>query len=174
MQTSLNVTASAVAPPSFMGMDWLLVVNLTLATLGFLVFSFAARQTWAHWFRDMREVQGGDRRGSAAELVRRMVGLMLTGATLRALSDALALYGWDPASRSSGGWATAGRFLDPIGLTLMIAAAVIWLLTQSGVMGQLRVQPLFKPIWEQREVMIRVGLFTFLALVMALCPVLFR
>lgn len=162
------MTPPDIAPPSFAGMGWLLVLNLAAATLGVLVLSYAFRQTWRGWRADP------DARGSAPELMRRIIGLMLAGETLRALSDALAMYGWNPAAQSSGGWGIAGRFLDPIGLGLVISGAVIWLLTEDGLMGQARTPPPFHPIWEDRETIIRMGKLAFIAVGVALCPVIFR
>ncbi len=54
------------APPSFLGMEWLLAINLAAATLALLVLSFAARRVWDAW----RSTP--DRTNSAAELMQRM------------------------------------------------------------------------------------------------------
>jgi hypothetical protein len=75
---------------------------------------------------------------------------------------------------SSGGWATAGRFLDPLGLGLMLTAAVIWLLTRRGLIGQLRTPPPFSPMWEGWEVRKRLIAFAVAAVLLALLPVVFR
>ncbi len=42
-EASAASAAPALTPASFLGMEWLFVINLTLATLGVLVFSYAAR-----------------------------------------------------------------------------------------------------------------------------------
>ena len=167
----MNATvADTAAPPSFAGMDWLFVVNLGMAALGFLVLSFAARDIWRTWLA----VRAVDPKGSAPELMFRVLTLVLTGATCRALSDGLSLYGYDPLTRSSGGWATASRFLDPMGFALMIWGVVILLLTKRGLLGQLRTPPPFMPIWEGRDIKARLAIFAACAMGLALCPVLFR
>ena len=163
-------SAEMAAPLSFLGMDWLFLLNMTLAALGVLVFSYVARVTIAAWWRDRHL----DARGSAPELMRRIFALFTAGATLRALSDMIALYGWNPEEASSGGWAVAGRFLDPMGFMLMLAAGVIWLLTKKGLVGQLRTPPPFQPLWEGWDMRRRLLLFAIAAFALALCPVIFR
>lgn len=167
------VNAQAVAsagPPSFMGMDWLMVANLFMAAFGLLAVSFAARQTWGMWW----DIRADDGKNSAPEITTRIIGLMLGGSTLRLLSDALALYGWDRVAQSSGGWATAGRLIDPIGIGLIVSGALVWLLTRNGLVGQLRVPPPFFPIWEDRDTKRRLAAFAVLAFLLALCPVVLQ
>lgn len=168
--TNLSSAANALAPPSFAGMDWLLVINLTAVTFGLLVISRAAYDTTVDW----REEWRNGTRGSAAEITLRVVALIFWGGTCRLLSDALSLYGWNPVTQSSGGWATAGRFLDPLGVVCFATAAIIWLLTRDGLIEQARVKPLHFPLWEGRETVLRMCAFAIIALGVALCPVIFR
>ncbi len=151
------------APPSFNGMGWLVVINLAVMTIATLIGVMVIVKLvgdWVKW-RD-RDVWL-----SPASIYRVLGILFATGITLRCGAEAVNLWGWNPHDPvATGIYLTAKRLVDPIAVACGIAGLMTYILSEPGMIEQQRKIPF--PVdmwlaWPMVKRMLRLGLLTFVA-----------
>lgn len=149
------------APPSFEGMGWLVVINLAAMTASFLFGSSLMMnmfiELWVH-----REY---DRPLNPVSLWR-CCGLLIGFAgTLRFGAEAMVLWGWDPATPGTSGlFTTIKRFVDPIAAMAVVAFMAIFKLSERGMVAQLRKRPFPIDMWASLPMLHRPAIIAALSL----------
>jgi hypothetical protein len=143
-----------VAPPSFDGHGWLVVLNLGAMTAAFMIAMMVLVLLASDWWR-CRKV---DRVLSPAWLWRLIGILFATGITLRCGGEGLVLWGWNPrAPEETSVMLLAKRLVDPVAVTCGLSGLFLFILSLPGVMRQLRREPFPIRIWQTWPVLRRMG-----------------
>lgn len=154
---------ATLAPPSFEGMGWLVAINMGIMTIAFLGGTMVVAKLAGDWVRHRR--QDTPRSPTA---IYRLVGILFAaGITVRCGAEALALWGWDtrdPAATAS--YLTLKRFLDPIAVTFGLSGLTVLIMSEPGMVEQLRQKPW--PInmwlaWPMVKRMLKLAALTFVA-----------
>jgi hypothetical protein len=126
----------SVAPPSFDGHGWLVVINLAVFTAAALVCAMAAGKMILDLWRD------GHRRGPLVVLLRGLMLLIFGGMTIRTGVEALSLWGWDPHDPvTTGTYLFVKRLLDPLGGAAYLLAACVFRATDDALVSKLEQPP---------------------------------
>lgn len=149
------------APPSFEGLGWLVVINLSAMTASFLFASALmmnmAIELWIH--------RKYDRLLNPVSLWR-CCGLLIGFAgTLRFGAEAMVLWGWDPDTpNTSGLFTTIKRFVDPIAALSVVGCMAIFKLSERGMVAQLRKRPFPIDMWASLPMLRRPAIIAALSL----------
>lgn len=133
-----------VAPPSFDGHGWLVVINLAVMTAACVLAAMMAIDLVRHiWGRRHR-----DRVTHPVTIWRSTAVCFAIGIALRAGAEAAVLWNWnplDPASTAS--FLIAKRLVDPIAMAFGLAGLALTYLSARGVVEQLRKRPFPINMW---------------------------
>lgn len=154
-----------VAPPSFNGHGWLVVVNLAGFTAGFVIATMLAikmaRDIWRH-----RET---DRLHHPVTVWRAFGGAVSLAMAVRFGPAAMVLWGWDPEQAASTAWLlTLQRLTDPVAFTLGLLALGLFEISGKGMAQHLRREPLPLRIWASRDQLRRPTCIAILSLIAAI------
>lgn len=133
-----------VAPPSFDGHGWLVVINLAFFTaMAVIAASFWWEQVKALWRYRRR-----DRLGHPVTIWRWMGFCLFLAISLRCGVGAWALWRWNPGDPAGTAAAlTLQRFVDPVALAFGLCAMTLFMLSARGMVPQLRREPLELRMW---------------------------
>jgi hypothetical protein len=151
------------APPSFNGMGWLVVINLAVMTIATLVGIMVIVKLVGDWVRHRRQ----DVWLSPASIYRMLGILFATGITIRCGAEAVNLWGWNPHDPvATGFYLTAKRMFDPIAVVCGITGLMVYILSEPGMIEQQR--KILFPVdmwlaWPMVKRMLRLGLLTLIA-----------
>lgn len=157
--------AGTLAPPSFDGHGWLVVINMatmmTATLIALMVIGLIVSQAWAG-----RRID----RGWAPARLWRIAGLCFaTGMALRCGAGSLELWGWNPADPvTTGRFLLWKRMIDPIAVVAGLTGLAIFTLSRTSVVSQLRRKPLPVDIWEEWPVVRRMIILAAMSLVAAI------
>ena len=149
------------APPSFNGMGWLVVINLAVMTIATLIGIMVIMKLGGDWVKHRRQ----DTWLSPACIYRLLGILFATGITLRCGAEAVNLWGWNPHDPvATGIYLTAKRLVDPIAVACGITGLMTYILSEPGMIEQQRKEPF--PVdmwlaWPMVKRMLWLGLLTF-------------
>lgn len=157
--------AGTLAPPSFDGHGWLVVINLatmSAATLiAAMVVGLLLSQAWSARRAD---------RGWAPARLWRIAGLCFSiGMVLRCGAGALELWGWNPHDP-----VTTGRFLlwkraiDPVAVAFGLTGLSVFTLSAPGIVWQLRREPFPVDLWQSWPIVRRMLAVVTLSLIAAI------
>ena len=126
------------APPSFDGHGWLVVINLALMTaatvLALMVVVKLVGDQWRHHHRDPWK--------SPASIYRLIGVLFSAGITLRCGAEAICLWGWNPADpATTGQYLMLKRLVDPFAVLCGLSCLVVYILSEPGMIEQQRKVP---------------------------------
>lgn len=151
------------APPSFNGMGWLVVLNLAVMTIATMVGVMVLIKLGGDWLKHRRR----DAWLSPAVIYRLLGMLFSAGITLRCGAEALNLWGWNPQDpAATGAYLVAKRLIDPLAVGCGLAALMTYILSEPGMIEQQRKEPF--PVdmwlaWPMVKRMLWLGLLTFVA-----------
>lgn len=158
-------------PPSFNGDASLYLPNLFGMTamffLGAMMVGKQATRIWSNRFYDHPL--------HPVSLYRIITMLAGAGLMLRCGTEAMLLWGWDPANPSQvARIMMAKRWIDPISLGCAFTWMSIVILGEPGIEHQLRKAPLPVDMWSRWPTLVRAGGVILLSFVAALAAVCFR
>ena len=154
-----------IAPPSFNGMGWLVVVNLAMMTIATLIGVMVIVKLAGDWWRHRRQ----DTWMSPAAIYRFLGVMFALGITLRCGAEALSLWGWNPQDPlATAMYLTAKRMVDPVAVTFGVTGLMVYILSEPGMIEQQRKEPF--PVdmwlaWPMVKRMLWLGGLTFIAAV---------
>ena len=132
------------APPSFNGMGWLVVVNLAVMTIATLIGIMVIVKLVGDWVKHRRK----DVWLSPASIYRLLGILFAAGITIRCGAEAVSLWGWNPHDPvATGIYLTAKRMFDPIAVSCGIAGLMVYILSEPGMIEQQRKIPFPVDMW---------------------------
>lgn len=155
---------ATVAPPSFDGHGWLVVLNLAEMTAATVIagmgIAFIVSEAWKGRARD---------RGLAPARVHRIIGLLLClGMLLRCGAEAASLWGWNPLDpQGTAALLILKRFIDPLAVPLGVTAIGLYVMSFPGMREQLRKEPLPIDMWQSWPVIQRMAGVAVLSLIAA-------
>jgi hypothetical protein len=168
--TSLAAQAVAagpqtIAPPSFDGHGWLVVLNLAAMTAATIIAMMAVAVVLTEAWRGRERDVGL----APARLWRIALLLFATGIGLRCGVEALTLWAWDPRTPvATARFLIAKRLVDPVAVACGISGLALSVLSLPGVLEQLRREPLTDRIWQTWPIIRRMILVVLLSLVAAI------
>ena len=135
---------ATVAPPSFDGQGWLVVINLAIMTaacpLATMMVVDLARRAWAR----RRE----DRSAHPVTIWRLTILCFAAGIALRSGAEAATLWGWDPLDPAgTGAFLFAKRLIDPVAMLFGLTGLTLSYLSARGIVEQLRKRPFPIDFW---------------------------
>lgn len=151
------------APPSFNGMGWLVVINLAMMTIATLIGVMVITKLAGDWVKH----RNNDVWLSPASIYRVLGLLFATGITIRCGAEMVSLWGWNPHDPvATGIYLTAKRLFDPFAVTCGITGLMVYILSEPGMIEQQRKIPF--PVdmwlaWPMVKRMLRLGVLTFIA-----------
>lgn len=135
---------ATVAPPSFDGQGWLVVLNLAIMTAAFVLAMMMAVNQVRHIWRRWRT----DRPSHPVTVWRAMVLCFAIGIGLRSGGAAIVLWGWNPLRPDdTGALLLLQRMIDPVAVAFGLTGLAIAYLSAPGVVYQLRRRPLPLDFW---------------------------
>lgn len=155
---------ATLAPPSFDGHGWLVVVNLAGMSFAFIVATMFAYDAW----RAVRRNRGLDLPNHPVSIWRWAGLCFATGIGIRTFFAAVTLWNWDPRDPVGTGWyLTLQRFADPIGLAFGLAGLGILYLSAPGMVAHLRRRPFPIRMWASLPMLRRPAAIALLSLIAA-------
>ncbi len=155
---------ATVAPPSFDGQGWLVVVNLALMTAAFVLAIMMAVDMARHIWR----CRHSDMPRHPVTVWRVMVLCFSVGICLRSGAAAMVLWGWDPVRPgATGALLLMQRMIDPVAVAFGLTGLAIAYLSSPGVVHQLRRRPLPFDLWKTLPMLWRPAAIVALSLVAA-------
>ncbi|MBI0475014.1 hypothetical protein D9601_06520 [Sphingomonas sp. MA1305] len=167
--TSLAAQAVAkgpptLAPPSFDGHGWLVVVNLAGMTFTCIVAAMFAYDALAAMLRN----NGRDLPNHPVTIWRRAGFCFAAGIAVRTFFAAVALWNWNPRDPIGTGWfLTLQRFADPIALAFGLAGLGMFYLSAPGMVAHLRRKPFPIAMWASLPMLRRPAAIALLSLIAA-------
>lgn len=156
---------ATVAPPSFDGHGWLVVINLacmTFATVVALMFAIDA-------IRAARRNRGRDLPSHPVSIWRRAGFCFAMGIFITRGFGALVLWNWDPLKPAATGWyLTLQRFADLPAMAFGLAGLAFFYLSAPGMTAQLRRRPFPIDMWASLPMLKRPAWIALLSLIAAL------
>jgi len=133
-----------IAPPSFNGMGWLVVVNLAVMTIATLIGVMVIVKLIGDWWKH----RALDVRWSPAAIYRLIGILFASGITLRCGAEAVSLWGWNPQDpAATAGYLIAKRMVDPIAVGFGVSGLMVYILSEPGLIQQQRKEPFPVDMW---------------------------
>lgn len=145
---------ATLAPPSFDGHGWLVVINLAVMTavcvLALMFFVDAVRAIRRNWGKDLV---------THPVTIWRIAGMFFAmGLAIRCGAEALSLWNWDPRDPlATGWWLVAKRFADPVAAVCGATGLGVLYLSARGMVVQLRQQPFPVDMWSSLPMLKRPG-----------------
>lgn len=147
------------APPSFDGLGWLVVMNLTVFTAGF--YLLVALSLWL--LSEMWRYRRVDAWRDPVTIYRRIGLAWSIGFALRCFGEAYSIWGWNPADPMATATALQlKRFLDPISAAFGLVGIAQFVLTLPGMKPQLRKRPFPLDMWATLPMLKRPALVVLL------------
>jgi hypothetical protein len=168
--TSLAAQAVAagpatLAPPSFDGHGWLVVVNLAGMTAVFVLATMFAVDALLAWRRNrLRDLP------THPVSIWRIAGFCFAvGIAIRSGAEGLVLWNWNAADPvGTGWWTTLKRFLDPVALLFGTAGLGLLYLSARGMVEHLRKRPFPIDMWASLPMLKRPAAILLLSLIAAI------
>ncbi|WP_419808396.1 hypothetical protein [Sphingomonas sp.] len=170
--TNTSLAAQAViggpqslAPPSFDGHGWLVVINLAgMTAVCVLAVMFAVDAVAAFWRNRHRDML------THPVTIWRAAGFCFAcGIALRTGAEALVLWNWNPVDPIRTGWWTMlKRYLDPVSLCFAVTGLGVLYLSARGMVGQLRRRPFPIDMWASLPMLKRPAAIGLLSLIAAI------
>ena len=162
---------ATVAPASFDGHGWLVVVNLWIMTaacaLATMMVVDLARRAWAR----RRE----DRLDHPVTIWRLTALAFSAGIALRAGAEAVTIWGWDPLDPlGTAKFLVAKRLIDPVAMMCGLSGLALSYLSARGMVEQLRKRPFPIDFWASLPMLKRPAAVLFLSGVAAVGVVVTR
>ncbi len=155
---------ATVAPPSFDGHGWLVAINLTEFTAGFVIATIVALKM----ARDIWLNRAEDRRHHPVTMWRGFAGMVSAAMALRFLLAAMVVWKWNPNAPAETGWVlTLQRFTDPIAATVGLLALGLFEISGKAMADHLKREPLPVRLWASRSQLKRPLAILVLSLVAA-------
>lgn len=162
---------ATVAPPSFDGHGWLVVINLAMMTAAFVLATMMVvdliRRIWLRRRTDLKS--------HPVTIWRLMLLCFAFGIAVRSMGAAAVLWGWNPLQ--PGETATLllmQRMLDPIALLSGLAGLALAYVSAPGIVKQLRRDPFPVNFWTKRGMLKRPATIVALSAVAAIGVVVTR
>ncbi|MGN5374577.1 hypothetical protein [Sphingomonas hankookensis] len=156
---------ATVAPPSFDGQGWLVVINLAVMTAAFVLAMMMAVDLIRHIRRRWRT----DRPRHPVTVWRGMVLCFSIGICLRSGAAAVVLWGWNPLRPAdTGALLWLQRMIDPVAVAFGLTGLAIAYLSSPGVVYQLRRRPFPFDLWTKLPMLWRPAAIVALAFAAAL------
>lgn len=149
--TSLAAQAVAkgpqtIAPPSFNGMGWLVVINLACMTVATLYGAMVVLKLVGDAIRNRHRTE--DRFPNPAGIYRLLGIIFATGITVRCGVEALVLWGWNPQEPvATGMYNTIKRLFDPFAVVCGLSGLTLFICSEPGMIEQLRKDPFPIKMW---------------------------
>lgn len=169
---ALVVAAGRDVPASFLGMDWLLTINLWVFMAGALIcFLIAAEEAVAITLN-----RKADPVKSPAWVYRVFMCMVSSGVALRLSAAAMTLlaYTSPEVAVSPSGWQIAQRFIDPIASPLVVGGLIIAKFAREAIISQLRKEPYPVERWGTADLRQMYAVIILLCLVAASFGSFFR
>ncbi|MGN7160862.1 hypothetical protein [Sphingomonas sp. SAFR-052] len=156
---------ATVAPPSFDGQGWLVVVNLAVMTAALVLATMMAVDLIRHIWRR----RALDKLCHPVTVWRGMVLCFATGIAIRSGGAAMVLWGWNPLNPAgTGTLLLLQRLMDPIAVAFGLSGLALAYMAAPGMVMQLRRKPHPVDFWTALPLLKRpawiVGLSLFAAL----------
>ncbi len=162
---------ATVAPPSFDGHGWLVVINLAMMTAAFVLATMMVVDLIRHvWLR-----RRTDLRSHPVTVWRLTLLCFAFGIALRSMGAAAVLWGWNPLQ--PGETATLlllQRLLDPIALAAGLLGLALAYVSAPGIVKQLRDKPFPVDFWTKLPVLKRPAIIVALSAIAAVGVVMTR
>ncbi|WP_230769543.1 hypothetical protein [Sphingomonas sp. Leaf4] len=162
---------ATVAPPSFDGHGWLVVINLAMMTAAFVLATMMVVDLIRHVWRRRRT----DRRSHPVTLWRLTILCFAVGIAVRSMGAAAVLWGWNPLQ--PGETATLlllQRLLDPIALAAGLTGLALAYVSAPGMVWQLRRRPFPIDFWTALPLLKRPAIIVALSAIAAIGVVVTR
>lgn len=153
------------APPSFDGHGWLVVINLAGMTAVFVVAAMFAVDAFRGWWRN----RGRDRWMHPVTIWRSAGFCFAVAIVIRCGGEAISLWNWDPRDPAVTAWyLTLKRFLDPFALAFGVTGLGLLYLSSRGMVAQLRRRPFPIDMWASLPMLKRPAAIGMLSLIAAI------
>lgn len=151
-----------VAPPSFDGHGWLVVINLAWFTAGFVLFTMLAFSA----SRDLWRCRHLDRFNHPVTVLRFAMLLLGVAGLLRFGAEGATLWGWNPRDPVTTGYLLlVKRLIDPVAATIGLGAIALLYLSKHSMEEQLRKRPFPVRLWASLPMLKRPAAIVALAMV---------
>lgn len=151
-----------IAPPSFDGHGWLVVINLAWFTAGFVLFTMLAFST----ARDLWKCRALDRLNHPVTILRIAMVMLGVAGSMRFGAEAATLWGWNPLDpTTTGTLLVIKRMIDPVAATIGLGGIALLYLSKGSMQEQLRKRPFPVRLWASLPMLKRPALIVALALV---------
>jgi len=153
------------APPSFDGHGWLVVVNLAGMTAVCVVAAMFAVDALFAWRRNR-----GQDLWNHPVTIWRVAGFCFACAiVIRCGGEAVSLWNWNPRDPAATGWfLTLKRFMDPFALLFGVTGLGMLYLSSRGMVAQLRRRPFPIDMWASLPMLKRPAAIGILSLIAAI------
>ncbi len=153
------------APPSFDGHGWLVVLNLAVMTFATVVAVMFAVDAVRAWWRNRKT----DLPSHPVSIWRLAGFCFAMGIVLTRGSDAIVLWNWDPDDPVATGWyLTLQRFVDPLAMIFGLSGLAILYLSARGMVWSLRRRPFPIDMWASVPMLRRPACIALLSLIAAI------
>ena len=159
------------APPSFNGNGVLVALNLGVFTAGFFIMLAVAVTLSGQIYRRARGTDGRPPdRWNHPVTIWRGIGLLVASAgVIRFGFAAATLWGWNPLNPAYTGWLlTLQRVFDPIAAVLGLIAISMFVLSERGMVEQLRKEPFPLNMWASLPMLKRPAIIVLLSFACAI------
>jgi len=160
-----------VAPPSFDGHGWLVVINMVVSTVGSILAGMLACKLGKDWYRHRAQDPW-----PTPTAIYRMLGIAGSIAVFIVCGlEALTLWGWNPRDPDGTAWyLTTQRMVAPVGRIFTFGWIGLYTLAEPAMIEHLRKQPFPMRMWPRLRLLYRPAMIFLLALIAALAVVSFR
>lgn len=156
---------ATVAPPSFDGQGWLVVINLAVMTAAMVLATMMAVDLIRHVWR-RRAI---DKRRHPVTVWRATIFCFATGMAIRCCGAAIVLWGWNPAKPTdTGGLLLLQRLMDPVAVAFGLSGLALAYMAAPGMVKQLRRRPHPVDFWTALPLLKRPAAIVGLSLLAAL------
>lgn len=143
---------ATVAPPSFDGQGWLVVINLAVMTAAMVLATMMAVDLIRHIWRRRME----DRLRHPVTVWRGMVLFFACGIAIRSGGAAMVLWGWNPLRPAdTGALLLLQRLMDPVAVACGLSGLALAYLSAPGMVSQLRREPHPVDFWTALPMLVR-------------------
>lgn len=152
------------APPSFEGHGWLVVLNMMLTTTAAILAAMLAAKLAKDWLRHLPLDSW-----PTPTSIYRVLGVAGSLAVFIVCGmEALTLWGWDPRDPAGTAWyLTAQRVVAPFGRVFTFAWLALYTLAEPAMIEHLRKQPFPLRMWPRLRLLYRPAMISLLATIAA-------
>lgn len=153
-----------IAPPSFEGHGWLVVINIVMTTAPAILALMLAGKLVKDWYR-----HGAQDPWPTPTAIYRTLGIAGSLAVVIACGmEALTLWGYNPRDPEGTAWyLTAQRLVAPIGRAFTFSWIGLYVLAEPAMIEHLRKQPFPLRMWPRLRLLYRPAMIVLLALIAA-------